>query len=82
MIENLADKMDRLTHLAKVAGAHVCIDLDMWVRPERKITVDVEWSVWDGRTHFKGATPEEALHAAEVAHDIVRAEVPDAVVMP
>lgn len=82
MIENLADKMERLKHLVAVVEDHVCVGLDMWVRPERTVAVEVKWTVWDGRIHFDGATAEEALHAAEVAHDIAKVEVPDAVVLP
>lgn len=75
-------EVDRLKHLSKVVADHVCIELDIWVRPDRPVTLDTEWSLWDGRTHFKGATAEEALLAAEIAHNIVKAELPEAVVMP
>ena len=82
--ENIADKVDRLKRLSTTLGDHVCLELDVWVRPWSPTNVEVaaEWSVWDGKKHFKGTTVEEALHAAEVAHEIVKTEITTAVEMP
>lgn len=84
MIENIADKMDRLKRLSTTVADHVCLELDIWVRPwsSSNVEVQAEWSVWDGKMHFKGTTAEEALHAAEVAHEIVKTEVPMTVELP
>ena len=82
--ENIAALIPRLKALGRKVDDHVCLELDVWVRPREdgRIDLDVKWQVWDGHEHYTDTTPERALQAAKVKAGLRESPVPDLVVMP
>jgi len=76
---NLDDLKDRLIEVRHRAGKYTVLQMEIKFH---LYTPEVEWNVWDGSNHHKGATPEEALRGAELAHGLIKSTEMPTVILP